>query len=141
MIKLNFNSRDVLLLVLSAATIWLSACMTTAPTSAVIEQRATARWEAVLSDDIDVAYEFLSPGYRSSVSLKQYHRSLLLKQINWTAAKYVESDCGETACNVKILLDFTIYGAVPGAPTFDSKQTIEESWVLVNGSWYLVPKN
>ena len=49
--------------------------------------------------------------------------------------------CEETTCNVKISLDFTIYGAVPGVNSLDSKQVIEESWVLVDGRWYLVPKN
>jgi hypothetical protein len=106
-----------------------------------IEERAIGRWDALLSENVESAYEYLSPGYRSSVSLTQYHRSLLLNKVRWTGAKYIESDCEETVCNVKISLDFTIYGAVPGVKSFESKQTIKESWVQVNGSWYLVPKN
>ena len=99
------------------------------------------RWDALFNKDIEAAYEYLSPGYRSSVSLLQYHRALLLSKIRWTGANYIEGDCEETVCNVKIILDFTVYGAVPGVKSFPSKQSIEESWVLVDGSWYLVPKN
>jgi hypothetical protein len=105
-----------------------------------IEKRAMGRWDALLSEDVEAAYAFLSPGYRSSVSLTQYHRSLLLTKVRWTGAKYIESDCEETVCSVKISLDFTVYGALPGVSSFESKQTIKESWVLVDGSWYLVPK-
>ena len=52
----------------------VSACATTTSTSDVIEQRATARWDALLSEDVEAAYEYLSPGYRSSVSYKQYYQ-------------------------------------------------------------------
>jgi hypothetical protein len=130
-----------MLLALCAASLLFSACTTTIPKSETIEQRAAARWDALLGDDIEVAYSYLSPGYRSSVSYKQYYRSLLLTQVQWTGAKYIESVCEETTCNVKILLDFTIYGALPGVKSFESEQVVEESWVLVDGSWYYVPKN
>ena len=141
MTRVFLNVRDVVLLTLCAASLLFSACATTKPTSEVIEQRAVARWDALLSEDVEAAYAYLSPGYRSSVSYKQYYRSLLLIQVNWTGAKYIESVCEETTCNVKILLDFTIYGALPGVKSLDSKQVIEESWVLVDDTWYLVPKN
>ena len=129
-----------ILTVLCCSLLLLSACATSMKSGGNIEKRAMGRWDALLSEDVEAAYEYLSPGYRSSVSLTQYHRSLLLSKVKWTGAKYIESDCEETVCNVKISLDFTIYGALPGVKSFESKQTIEESWVLVNGFWYLVPK-
>ena len=128
-----------ILTVLCCSLLLLSACATSMKSGGNIEKRAMGRWDALLSEDVEAAYEYLSPGYRSSVSLTQYHRSLLLSKVKWTAAKYIESDCEETVCNVKILLDFTVYGALPGVKSLESKQTIEESWVLVNSSWYLVP--
>ena len=128
-----------ILTVLCCSLLLLSACATSMKSGDKIEKRAMGRWDALLSEDVEAAYEYLSPGYRSSVSLTQYHRSLLLSKVKWTGAKYIESDCEETVCNVKILLDFTVYGALPGVKSLESKQTIEESWVLVNSSWYLVP--
>jgi hypothetical protein len=32
-----------------------------------------------------------------------------------------------------------LYGALPGVKSFDSTQVIQESWVLVDNRWYLVP--
>ena len=141
MINVFNHASGIRLLVLSAILALFTACATTAPTSETVGERAAARWQALLSEDFASAYEYLSPGYRSSVSIAQYQRTLLLTKVRWTGAKYIESDCEETICNVKISMEFTIYGAVPGVKSFDSRQTIEESWVLINGNWYHVPNN
>lgn len=117
----------------------LSACASTGGSKVSIEQRATERWDSLFSDNLTAAYDYLSPGYRSSVSLKQYQRTILLQRIKWTSAKYIESECVETSCKVKISLDYTVYGAIPGVRSFDGTQEIEESWVKVDGKWYFVP--
>lgn len=128
-------------LLFSGALLLLSACATTIPTEQIIEERATARWNAVLSDDLAGAYEFLTPGYRSSVSSVQYQRLMLLKQVEWTDARYIESECTETTCKVKISIDYALHSAVPGVKKFRGTQTAEESWLMVDGNWYFVPKN
>ena len=103
--------------------------------------RASERWNVLLSGDITGAYEYLSPGYRSSVTSLQYQRSVLLNRIKWTGAKYISSECQKATCSVKIKIDYTLYGALPGVKSFDSTQNIEESWVLSAGEWYFVPSN
>jgi len=135
-----FKPRNILLWMLGAAFLVLSACATTQPAGKVIEERAMARWDALLRDDLADAYAYLSPGYRSSISLKQYQRSLLLMRLRWDEVKYIESDCTESVCKVKISLKYTVFGAVPGVRSFDGTQTIEESWVRTDGEWYLVPE-
>lgn len=136
----NFaNNRHVGLMGVVCGLLLLSACATSVSTENQIEQRANARWEALLSDDLAGAYEYLSPGYRSSVSAIQYQKSVLLQQVKWTSAKYLESTCEETICNVKMLVGFTVYGALPGVKSFNGTKDIEESWVLISGNWYLVP--
>lgn len=133
-------SKQAWLPVLSGLLLMVSACATTTSSQGVIEERAMARWEVLLSGDLSAAYDYLSPGYRSSVSSLQYQRSVLRRRVTWTNAKYVESNCDEIACKVQISLDYTLYGALPGVKSFDGTQTIEESWVLVDGTWYLVPE-
>ena len=140
MMKFFLKSRNVVLLGLGCFLLLLSACATTAPTGDSIEKRAMDRWEALLSDDLAGAYEYLSPGFRSSVTSTQYQRSLLLKRVKWTDARYVESDCTETTCKVKISLDYAVYGVLPGVKSYKGTQTIQESWVLNEGQWYLVPE-
>jgi hypothetical protein len=140
MIRFFLERSNVLSITLSCSLLLLCACATTARTENTIEERATARWNAVLSGDLAGAYEFLSPGFRSSVSATQYQRSILLNKVKWTGARYLESECTENTCKVKISLDYTLHGALPGVKSFDGTQTILESWVLSDGNWYLVPE-
>ena len=140
MIK-NFTQRGHALLPgLYSSLLLLSACATVVPVEKSIEDRAMARWNTVLSGDYAGAYEFLSPGYRSSVSFTQYQRSLLLSKVKWNGASYVGSECTESACKVEISLKFTLYGGIPGIKSFDGNDVIEESWVQSDNQWYLVPK-
>jgi len=118
----------------------LQACAATQSTESIIEARAMGRWDALLSDDLAGAYEYLSPGFRSSVSSLQYQRSLLIKRVSWTGARYIESECAETICKVSISLDYALYGVLPGVKSFEGTQVIEESWLLIDGKWYLVPE-
>ena len=117
----------------------LSACATTSKNENSIEVRAMERWDALLSGNLDSAYQYLSPGYRSSVSSMQYQRSVLLNRVKWTRANYIESDCAETTCNIKISIEYALYGALPGVKSFEGNQTVDESWILTKGKWYFVP--
>ena len=127
-------------LLFGAALFLLAACATVVPAEQRIAERVTARWDAVLSGDLAGAYAYLSPGYRSSVTLLRYQRSVLLNRVRWTDARYMQGNCAETTCKVKISLDYTLYGGLPGVKSFDGTQTVEESWVLADGLWYLVPE-
>ena len=124
---------------LMGSLLLLSACATTTPKAPDIEERATARWNTLLSGDIAGAYDYLSPGYRSSVPSIQYQRAMLLKRVQWTGAKYTKSECSETTCNVMFLLSYRVAGALPGVKSYEGTQDIEETWIKSDGTWYLVP--
>ncbi len=118
----------------------LSACAGTEPKASSVQERATARWEAILSGDLGGAYEYLSPGYRSSVTSMQYQRAILLKRVQWTGAEYRESECTESVCDVRFLLQYRLAGALPGVGVFNGQMDIHESWIKVAGMWYVVPE-
>jgi hypothetical protein len=142
--KINHKARNSLLLL---GLLLLSACATTttepevstAPQVSSIEERSTARWNAVFSGDLSGAYQYLSPGFRSSVSSMQYQRSILLKPVQWTSAKYMESNCQETTCDVRFQVGYRVVGALPGVKSYEGKQDVHESWILIDGLWYFVP--
>ena len=140
MMKFLTNYRYAFFLSMCSGLLLLSACATTVRTEDIIKERATARWNALLSGDLAGAYEYLSPGFRSSVSSIQYQRSILIKKVKWTSVQYIESDCAESSCKVTVLLDYTVYGGLPGVKSFDGAQTIHESWLLIEGTWYFVPE-
>ena len=119
----------------------LCACATTPVMPENISDRAQARWDTLLSGDLDGAYQYLSPGFRSSVSLDQYKRKIQTQRVMWTGAKYIDSECLDSSCKVKISLGYSLVGALPGVPRYDGTQQIEENWIKHNGKWWLVPKN
>lgn len=105
-----------------------------------VAELAQERWDTLLAGDMNAAYGYLSPGYRSSVSSMQYQRKLLLQKVRWTGAEYIDSDCSESTCKVQISLDFSLVGVLPGVRRFDGNQTIEENWIKTDGRWWFVPE-
>ena len=140
MVKFLSTRRNALLPGLCCSLLFLSACDVTTSSKATIEERAMARWVLLFSGDFADAYDYLSPGYRSSVPSKEYQKSLLLQRVEWTNAKYIESDCTETTCKVSILLGYVMRGGLPGVKSFEGSDVIEESWIKSDNTWYLVPE-
>lgn len=134
----RYSLRCVLALVL---VLVLAGCATTMsqPPEEAVKARAQERLDLILAEDFVAAYEFLSPGYRSGVSLNDYQRRMLRQRMQWNGARAGASDCSEDACKVRISIDYTIYGALPGVGSFESKAASTEDWVRVNGQWYFVP--
>jgi len=121
------------------AMLLLTACAATAKKTETIDERVNGRWAALFANDIETAYGYLTPGYRSSVTLQQYRRALENQAVKWTSAKYIDSKCEESTCEVKVQVGFTVYGALPGVKTFSTEQYADETWILVDGQWYMVP--
>ena len=103
-----------------------------ASTDAAAQQvtaRSQLRWNALLKGDMAVAYQFISPGGRSLMSLEQYR-----PRVNtgfWRGAKVKEASCAAETCDVTVLVDMTIEGVKFTNP-------IKESWILDAGKWWFV---
>ena len=122
----------------------LAACATTDQKPSPeqhVQERAQARWDALLDDRIEEAYGYFAPGYRTGLSLADYHRRLAGRRILYTGAAVTGSTCSETNCKVQITVDFAVMSALPGVPRMDSTSPVEEDWVFTTGDWYLLPEN
>jgi hypothetical protein len=117
----------------------LSSCASNAVKTDTVGQRAQERWDKVLSGDLAGAYEYLSPGYRSSVSSLAYQRSMLTRAVQWTTAEYRKSECDDSTCDVTVQVGFSVRGALPGVKSYDGEKDVHESWVRIDGIWYYVP--
>ncbi len=123
-----------------AGGLFLAGCAGMGPTpeNQVLE-RAQERLDLFLAEDYAAAYDYLSPGYRSSVSSADYQRQQLMRRVRWTAARANESNCEEDSCKVRISLEYEVFGAVPGVTRFPSRGDATENWVRSDGQWYFVP--
>jgi hypothetical protein len=138
--KVFARSKVIRLLLIPVSAVFLISCATPMARQPDIGVLAQERWDTLLSGDLNAAYQYLSPGYRSSVSSIAYQRQVLTQKVQWTGAEYIGSDCLESSCKVQISLDFSLISVLPGVRRFDGNHTIEENWVKTEGKWWFVPE-
>jgi hypothetical protein len=98
--------------------------------STVVAKRADARWRELIASNLAAAYEYLSPGTRSTMTYEQYkgkHRVGFYR-----AAKIDTVTCEAEVCVVKIILTYDAK-AIKGIIT-----PVTEQWVIDGGQAWLV---
>ena len=136
--KHSFSTMRVIVLLL--ASLLFASCSAVSTSESQVPSRSQARWDALLEGDYETAYEYLSPGYRSSVSRVDYEVEWRIRRVNYESAQYKSHDCDEYACTVKIFVAFNVSQPIPGVPVFKSTRMLEETWVQADGAWWFVPK-
>ncbi len=117
----------------------LAGCATTSQTGAratpqaveaKVSERAKARWDAVIKDDMAAAYGYLSPASREAVSLEKYKSTP--RRTGFREAKVEEVRCEAEVCYVKLLVTYD-HARMKGITT-----PIVESWIVDGGQvWYV----
>ena len=105
----------------------------------IVVQRAQARWDAMLSKDLETAYSYYSPGYRSTMSLPDFVFKQRTRRVKWETAEYLGHTCTERSCKVKFKTGFRVDKAVPGMDVYRGSDEIEETWVKPDDEWWYVP--
>ena len=101
---------------------------------AAVRERVNGRWAALIKDDLDSAYEFLSPASRATVSLvvfKARKGSLV-----WKAATIESITCEVEACKVELRVTYDY--PVQGRMMQGIQTSMSETWVLDKGAAWLV---
>ncbi len=126
---------------LALSTLWLSACATTpASESDIVIERAQARWDAITAGDLETAYSFYSPGFRSTTSPVDFGISMRMRRVKWTSATYLEHSCEENRCLVTFDVGFKVSNPVPGLKVYESSSKVEDTWIKTNGQWWYLPE-
>lgn len=128
--------RKCLYLLLILGVSGCSSLDTRSPGERVLS-RSQERLDALMARDIDKAYSYASPGYRSSHTTFQYDKKFGGAKTLWTAARAVEADCDELLtpverCRVLIEIDYTTryLGYLETSEMY-------ETWILSDSEWYL----
>ena len=95
----------------------------------VVTACAQLRWNALLKHDLAVAYEFISPGGRSLMSLSQY--APRVNSGSWRGAKVDTASCAAETCEVTVMVDIVVSGVKAAIP-------VKETWILDAGRWWFV---
>jgi hypothetical protein len=106
-----------------------------------LEDRALARWQAIIGSDWAQAYAFLTPGYREATPLDRYESNLVASRVRWSEAHVIGSSCASPdRCDVRVSVDFGLRGGLPGVGNVASKQQMTETWLRIDGNWYHLPR-
>ncbi len=127
-------------MVLPALTLTSCATQPSNPEEYVVE-RAKERRELLLAGEIEEAYEFFSPGYRSTHSLVDFAVEERTRKVGYTGAKYLSHECQESRCIVSFELAYRVVAPVPGVSYFEGKSKVEDTWIKNRGEWWYLPKN
>ncbi len=108
---------------------------------ALLAQRVTARWDALIRRDFETAYSFNSPNYRELFPLNVF-KSQFGDGAAWRRVEVVKVELkGEDAAMVGINLYFGYHHLSAEKPEMEIKTYVQEPWVSVDGQWWYVMKN
>ena len=120
----------------------LTACAASpAARDKLIQQRAEARWAALLARDYAQAYAFSSPGYRSGASVVDFEIEIRSRRVQYTSAEYQGHSCEDAVCTVSMRVSYQVVRPAPGVPKWESSSVIEERWINTEGNWWFVPRS
>ena len=102
---------------------------------AVVKERASARWAALIKGDIDAAYAYSSPASRNAVSVESFAGRR--GAAKYTAATVESVTCEAEACQVEVKLTYD-YPVMRGKVMKGIQTPLTETWVLDNGTAWMV---
>lgn len=107
---------------------------------AALEERAVARWQLLIDRKPEQAYEYLTPGYRSTRPLADYRGAPRSPTVEWTGIRWHQAECEQPdSCQVKLLLDYQM--SAPSAGNIPGIQELSERWLRLDGTWYHLPED
>ncbi|MFT3790119.1 MAG: hypothetical protein QM741_03385 [Rudaea sp.] len=108
----------------------------------IVRQRAVERWELLAGKHSVKAYDYLSPGYRSTHTLEQYVAFVTTSRVQWKSAKVDAVQCEEDVCTAKLTVVSMLPGTVLQRPSdMEYPAAVVEKWILSEGQWYFLPKS
>ncbi len=126
---------------LTAIVLLVTACASGPRLPESLEDRAADRVAAILANDYERAYWYLSPGFRQLTDLETYTEQQEKRPVRWRHAEVDRVDnCDEDHCQVYTRVFFRVKSPVQGGGIVDSVQVIKEDWISTPEGWFLVPE-
>ncbi len=106
------------------------------PPEEAVEIRAQARWDALVDFNTSDAWEYYTPGFRSTYAQRDFAQDMARRPIRWLGAEVVEVICDDDLCNAWIEVQYDAPGAPATQRRVKLKREIKETWLLVDGQWW-----
>lgn len=98
----------------------------------LVGERSQARWNALLANKMQEAYQFYSPASREVLSYEDFIRATRVGF--WKAVQVDKVVCAsEDACEAQFTIEYTYRGSTIRTPA-------TETWIRRDGTWWYVQK-
>lgn len=104
----------------------------------VVAKMAANRWDLMIQGKIDEVYQdYVSPATKAFLSREAYRGGI--KPGLWRGAKVSKVTCAsEEVCSVDVIVSYAYRGR--GGVGIESDAMLSETWRLLNGRWWFVPR-
>lgn len=102
--------------------------------SEIVQNRAQMWVDALVNNDVPLAWRYTSPAFRQTNSAQAYTR-WVGGAGNWTAGEVKDVVCENDKCVVKVQIHYSM-------PQFrlNNSRIIEQVWIRVDNNWWLYQK-
>lgn len=107
----------------------------------VIQKKAVQRWEYLIAGQGEKAYDFLSPGYRATVTREGYANSMRNRPVSWESVSYLDQKCDADTCTVRVKLKYKVQVNLHGMRKIAGDSPVTEKWIKESGHWYYLPEH
>ena len=105
---------------------------------AAVEARAAERWDFLIKHQAEKAYDYLTPGFRQTITREKYAAQKNDPATPWKSAKVSGHSCDADSCTVTVLIATEV--RLPGLAKMQSANLpTEEHWTRSGRTWYYLP--
>tara|TARA_R110000823_G_scaffold295738_5_gene415665 strand:+ start:47537 stop:47914 length:378 start_codon:yes stop_codon:yes gene_type:complete len=101
------------------------------PAEEQVRERAQAWADALLEDDLEKAYSYTSPNYRSFAGPGAYH-ARVVGAGSWRSAEVSDIQCSDEVCDVTFMLEYYARQV-----KVEVRRPRTYKWVKTDGQWWL----
>jgi len=106
-----------------------------------LEKRSVERWNLLIAHKAEKAYDYLSPGTRTTESREKYAADMNNRPVHWQSVSYIDRKCDDPdACTLQMQAAFSVNMSARMGTDVQSVTLLWERWIRVNGQWYYLPE-
>lgn len=107
--------------------------------ASVIKAKSVQRWDYLIAKQADKAYDFLSPGYRTTITRENYAAGMNNRPVTWENVQFVDQQCEPEVCTVHLKLKYKVAVNLHGVRRIQGDSPVSERWIKESGRWYYLP--
>ncbi len=107
--------------------------------ASVIKTKSVQRWDYLIAHQAANAYDFLSPGYRATITRENYAAAMNNRPVTWESAEFLDQKCDVDTCTVHVKLKYQVSVNLHGVRKIQGDSPVTERWIRESGRWYYLP--